>query len=360
MKFELELNKNSPSFITEWVIDNTPVGIYSLGGKSEKTILAFTVNGVVKGIINPNTSSTILDPSVSITFARKLYDVATINRMGNKVYTIYPAENFVGAQVINITGNLVGSYVSGMLAGYKNCNELSEEYPVTEKDIKSYVSKTPIEFRQIWDSPEDYSYRVMDDSEIINFKGKLYNKETCCHYFTEDYLTHDTVLISEAIGFLVEGSYQLTIDPSAEFIYADGECFLNTKANILYYNIRFCKGCGEYVRDKCDCDEVKIFGYCSGKGRKDMRNGCDIGIGLEVEKEDEDVKNSMGAKKLLKKTGWALERDGSLNDYTGFELVSPILGLRPEESAYDNVELNAQLKSVEDYLNAEYSPSCGG
>jgi hypothetical protein len=47
-------------------------------------------------------------------------------------------------------------------------------------------------------------------------------------------------------------------------------------------------------------------------------------VGLEVEKEDYDLSRKGLAWKLLQETGWARERDGSL-DTGGFELVSPLL-----------------------------------
>lgn len=79
-------------------------------------------------------------------------------------------------------------------------------------------------------------------------------------------------------------------------------------------------------------------------------------IGLEIEKEDIIARNKVGYQKLYDRTKWCKERDGSLNDLSGYELVSPVYDLmssRMEKDINDDEDLT-QL------INASFSDRCGG
>jgi len=77
-------------------------------------------------------------------------------------------------------------------------------------------------------------------------------------------------------------------------------------------------------------------------------------IGIEIEKEDIEVRYKEDTMELRDTTGWCKESDGSLDGRTGFELVSPILPL-------ENVGmLKTVFDRIEDYINAKKSRKCGG
>ena len=78
-------------------------------------------------------------------------------------------------------------------------------------------------------------------------------------------------------------------------------------------------------------------------------------IGFEIEKEDEDMV-SVSYSDLYYNTGWIKEKDGSLDDDTGYELVSPAFNL------FDNKmdEDIANNKVLRDLINADKSSDCGG
>jgi hypothetical protein len=78
-------------------------------------------------------------------------------------------------------------------------------------------------------------------------------------------------------------------------------------------------------------------------------------IGFEVEKEDEVARNKHAARVVSKETMWSKERDGSLRDDSGFELVSPIYGLY--ESVLDD---DLKMDILREHINADISSSCGG
>lgn len=76
-------------------------------------------------------------------------------------------------------------------------------------------------------------------------------------------------------------------------------------------------------------------------------------IGFEVEKEDRSIRDLI-EDGLELPSGWVCERDGSLDDDTGFELVSPAFNINERELLVQHVR---KLTKV---LDADCSISCGG
>jgi hypothetical protein len=76
-------------------------------------------------------------------------------------------------------------------------------------------------------------------------------------------------------------------------------------------------------------------------------------IGFEVEKEDRHILSQYSVSDLT--LGWAREHDGSLNDETGYELVSPIYDLFSDK--LDNDMADTTLRR---HINADSSYDCGG
>lgn len=97
----------------------------------------------------------------------------------------------------------------------------------------------------------------------------------------------------------------------------------------------------------------RLFDYHSGWGRVDLSNGSRFKVGIEIEKEDEKVRQSISTKTLVSTTGFVVERDGSLNQDSGFEMVSPIYPL-------DIDFIAEKLKEVSKYIDAKASKGCGG
>ena len=77
-------------------------------------------------------------------------------------------------------------------------------------------------------------------------------------------------------------------------------------------------------------------------------------IGFEVEKEDEDA-CGIHYRALYDRTGWGKERDGSLNERIGYELVSPTFDLFTNDM--DNDIKDPDLIML---INGKHSSSCGG
>lgn len=94
-------------------------------------------------------------------------------------------------------------------------------------------------------------------------------------------------------------------------------------------------------------------GYHDGP-RNDFSGDAKFRFGVEVEKEDE---SPMDAHELddVDATGWSREFDGSLDDDSGFELVSPtydLFGDRFDDDVSSNI--------LADHINANTTTNCGG
>jgi hypothetical protein len=89
---------------------------------------------------------------------------------------------------------------------------------------------------------------------------------------------------------------------------------------------------------------------------RDHSDGAKVKFGIEVEKEDRDVLESIYHDSLFDDTDWAKERDGSLCSSDGYELVSPIYDLMNLTKFYKELE----HKDIARHVNADYSDSCGG
>lgn len=79
-------------------------------------------------------------------------------------------------------------------------------------------------------------------------------------------------------------------------------------------------------------------------------------VGFEIEKEDGHGRESVCANRLYKSTKWIKERDGSLDDDTGYELVSPTYNLMRDD-IFDDISASAELRRL---IDADYTTNCGG
>jgi hypothetical protein len=106
-------------------------------------------------------------------------------------------------------------------------------------------------------------------------------------------------------------------------------------------------------------EEEYVIGYHDGERGHVVKftENPKFFIGYEIEKEDEDVRNSLMISEFNETCPyWIKERDGSLDSDTGFELVSPIFELAPDkirETIKDN-------KTLMRHINADKSERCGG
>lgn len=116
---------------------------------------------------------------------------------------------------------------------------------------------------------------------------------------------------------------------------------------------------GEYYVSEEPEREEYVRGYHNGSYQSiDFTKKPKYRIGYEIEKEDESVRNSINISDFEHATNykWRKERDGSLSDCSGYELISPTFELNIPK-IFKHIEENEQLVA---HINADISYSCGG
>lgn len=108
--------------------------------------------------------------------------------------------------------------------------------------------------------------------------------------------------------------------------------------------------------DKSQKEILYRFGYHDVDRLDAEEFNSDFTIGIEVEKEDYKALRSVCARDLFVETKWAKERDGSLDDDNGYELVSPAYDLMSDKLDND-IKNSTDLTNL---INAKYSSACGG
>ena len=129
-----------------------------------------------------------------------------------------------------------------------------------------------------------------------------------------------------------------------------------------------CEGCGDFATlgggthlcTQCIAENEEavspLIGYHSHMGRKFLVPDSRFNVGIELEKEDPELRMKIKPRQLLYKTGWVAERDASLSQSCGFEMVSPIL---PLDKKHEDALL-ANLESVKEFVEAKVKKNCGG
>jgi hypothetical protein len=226
--------------------------------------------------------------------------------------------------------------------------------------------------------------------EIID-DNYFYNSSDCIYYSSDEYvLTRDGDIISTDDSWYCEGldewvNYEDTsvcYEGSNETRYSD--VYLRRSDFTLFegnyyddsamdrHEIVWCEDIGEY-RHSDDAywdddndhwvseepQEEFVRGYHNGSYQSmDFDNKSKYKIGYEIEKEDIVVRNSIEIDDFEVATNhkWRKERDGSLCDEAGYELISPTFELDIKK-IFEHIEGNEQLVA---HINAGISYSCGG
>lgn len=181
--------------------------------------------------------------------------------------------------------------------------------------------------------PSDEMNRVCDGRNDVWYSDKaisnslVYWVECRDCYMTDNGMEYHNIVYAEDTG---------------NYCYAD-DCYFNEDDGCYYEEDR-----NVYVRD-----------YHNGSYRtKTFNNKSKWLIGFEIEKEDEEVKESINILDFEEKTEdlWRKEKDGSLSSCSGYELISPTFEFNIKE-IFNHIESNDVLVK---HINASYSTSCGG
>lgn len=106
-------------------------------------------------------------------------------------------------------------------------------------------------------------------------------------------------------------------------------------------------------------EESYVRGYHDGRYKElDFDGKSKYKIGFEIEKEDKCVRNGIDIDEFESNTDdlWRKEKDGSLDDESGYELISPTFEFNIDK-IFEHIEGNDTLL---EHINAKYSTSCGG
>jgi len=188
--------------------------------------------------------------------------------------------------------------------------------------------------------------------------------------------SHTIVLDSEFHDVLVEIDGQMYVLADVgedDYVFCDGGSRVNENiwrdncvyvVDVGYYHeddqgeyFWYHESDGEYYTHEPE-DDTPTLSYHNqqSEGYISRTNaGTLYTIGFEVEKEDEDILDSYTTDDTAS-IGWSREHDGSLNDETGYELVSPIYDLFDSELD-DDINKHRVLK---DHINADSTTACGG
>jgi hypothetical protein len=183
---------------------------------------------------------------------------------------------------------------------------------------------------------DDYVYA--DDTSRV-FEGRneciysnVYIDKNSYVYFEGDYYDDDALERNDIVY----------VEDTDEYSYRD---------NVYYHEEEGC-----YYSYP---EESYVRGYHNGSYQSlDFDGKSKYKIGYEIEKEDKCVRNSIDIDDFESATDelWRKEKDGSLDDESGYELISPTFEFDINK-IFEHIESNDTLV---EHINAKYSTSCGG
>lgn len=195
------------------------------------------------------------------------------------------------------------------------------------------------------------------------------------HWLEDGYgdyvITHEGELIHVNNAILAEGRHEDVYFPSRDI----GECVKSDRddkwfisewvANHFDYYFR------DHVQDYLHIDDEDFdepdeeqsedagdynAGYHNLNRTWKTPKNTKFTVGFEIEKEDNELACRYHYQDLYNRTEWCKERDGSLDDNSGYELVSPVLDLFTNQ-----LEVELKDEAIRELINAEYCTStCGG
>lgn len=264
---------------------------------------------------------------------------------------------------------------------FKNKKEFNTYYKIYEKSTGASVSTFLKEFHLVTGN-----YEFIDDLKnsdyVINLLTGYIELKKDCVYTPTGYLKSNYIVLKGVPGYnyiydIDNFFYGSTYIENGEKVFDILKSYSEKTYENFYYDIFrrvFRKknnndividkknkiiAHSDIVKDRDDfviskVSDYNIARYHSLSRCSWMINQLGWKIGFEIEKEDTKFFNKKDVVRLWSKFGWCKEKDSSLSQINGFELVSPIFDL------FENNILTESLKSVKSYIDCEYSFRCGG
>lgn len=235
--------------------------------------------------------------------------------------------------------------IKNQIKTFKNLIKNLMENKEKQVMVTTYSGKSvPLENAFYVDTLDAY---FVDESEFQEFVD---NETVVWDHFYDDYIWRDNAMF----GYIDSDWNRGYFSQNAPYQYVNGRSHRYAMNSDIMIEVGYYLWeDGEwYDESEDDDDEDYLWSYHTDKRSWLADAGAEFRIAFEVEKEDRELKYKETANACFNRTGWAKERDGSLCDDTGFEFISPVYDL----SKIDRTTFT----DVQDYLNADYSKSCGG
>ncbi len=180
---------------------------------------------------------------------------------------------------------------------------------------------------------------------------------------TDEYVDTDHAYVYYGHVSNRRGSTYQTWFYNSNVLELDGEYYYNEDA-ARQSGYLWSDRCDEWIHEDNWCDEDHSDDYSSdadNAGYHDLSrvtrfdSSAKFTIGFEIEKEDSDW-SEQSYRELYSNTGWIKEKDGSLDDSIGYELVSPAFDLFDDK--IDEEIANSRI--LRGLINARHSSDCGG
>ena len=217
----------------------------------------------------------------------------------------------------------------------------------------------------------DHPYALSDDCVFSEYHDSYIHEHDASEVISNGLVFHndsqpDTVRYSEW--------NEEFVDYEDDYVYYGYINSSGLKGHFYEDDYVFCEDTDAYYADSTIAFDVDSVAWCehaqeyTNKPKNNMNAGyrelerimkltpnTEFGIGFEIEKEDDNA-CQIEWSPLYKKTGWAKEDDGSLDDDNGYELVSPAFDLHTDDLD-KAIEESDDLKTL---IDAAHSTSCGG
>jgi hypothetical protein len=132
--------------------------------------------------------------------------------------------------------------------------------------------------------------------------------------------------------------------------------YINYLRDIRSYDFFYVDDENEMVyTDESQIPFVDKFSYHS-KPRVSKVHKDGFTVGFEIEKEDAFGHDMVCANRLYMSTRWIKERDGSLDEEIGYELISPTYNLMRDD-IFDDINASNELRQA---IDGDYTTNCGG
>lgn len=208
-----------------------------------------------------------------------------------------------------------------------------------------------------------------NDDWVMNNHGDIFNRDESFYCEGIDEYVH-----SDDITRVYEGRNETFystqyVENCSEFSYYDGDYYDDDA--LERYDLVWVEDTGE-ISYRDDVYYHEDDGYYSYPDEEEYCRGYHNGsfselnfdykskfrIGFEIEKEDQEVRNSIGIDDFEYETynKWRKEKDGSLDNDSGYELISPTFEFDIDK-IFEHIENNEVLVN---HIDAEKSSSCGG